>query len=114
MFLWCQRNSLKARYGTNDYFPLSAIHEDRVLLKSKFETNQRQKKECTKRIERIKEKIRKENKTLQNWQKKKEKLIQKSKQHETSEAEYLYEVQIVSPNIKQLKHRIELLTFKLN
>ncbi|WP_390414567.1 hypothetical protein, partial [Dielma fastidiosa] len=63
---------------------------------------------------RIKEKIRKENKTLQNWQKKKELLIQKSKEHETSKTDYLYEVQIVSPNIKQLKHRIGLLTFKLN
>ena len=35
------QKQLKAKYGTNDYFPLSAIHEDRVLLKSKFETNQR-------------------------------------------------------------------------
>ena len=74
---------LKARYGTNDYFPLSAIHEARALLKSNIEINQQLKKECTKRIERIKEKIRKENKTLQNWQKKKELLIQKSKEHET-------------------------------
>ena len=108
------QKQLKARYGTNDYFPLSAIHEARALLKSNIETNQRLKKECTKRIERIKEKIRKENKTLQNWQKQKEQLIQKSKEHETSEADYLYEVQIVNPNIKQLKHRIGLLTFKLN
>ena len=42
---------LKAKYGTNDYFPLSAIHEARALLKSKFETYQRLKKECTIRIE---------------------------------------------------------------
>ena len=108
------QKQLKAKYGTNDYFPSSAIHEARALLKSNIEINQRLKKECTKRIERIKEKIRKDNKSLQNWQKQKEQLIQKSKEHETSKTDYLYEVQIVSPNIKQLKHRIELLTFKLN
>ena len=67
------QKQFKARYGTNDYFPLSAIHEARALLKSNIEINQQLKKACTKRIERIKEKIRKENKTLQNWQKKKEK-----------------------------------------
>ena len=88
---------LKAKYGTNDYFPLSAIHEARALLKSKFETNQRLKKACTKRIERIKEKIHKDNKSLQNWQKKKEQLIQKSKEHETSKTCLLY-TSVIAPN----------------
>ena len=45
------QKQLKARYGTNDYFPLSAIHEARALLKSNIEINQRLKKECTIRIE---------------------------------------------------------------
>ena len=38
------QKQLKTRYGTNDYFPLSAIHEARALLKSDIETNQRDRK----------------------------------------------------------------------
>ena len=45
------QKQLKVKYGMNDYFPLSAIHEARALLKSNIETNQRLKKECTIRIE---------------------------------------------------------------
>ncbi len=43
----------------------------------------------------------------------KEKLIQKTKQHKTTEKDYLYEATVIDPEIKKLKNQIKLLTYRL-
>ncbi len=44
---------------------------------------------------------------------KRRQLIHKTKQHETTEKDYLYEVTVIDREIKKLKNQIKLLTYRL-
>uniref|UniRef100_UPI003A4D8F0A hypothetical protein n=1 Tax=[Eubacterium] hominis TaxID=2764325 RepID=UPI003A4D8F0A len=44
---------LKLKYGTNDYLPLAAVHEARALLKANIESNRLHQKKVEKKIKRI-------------------------------------------------------------
>ena len=86
---------IKSFYGTSDYFPLSAINEAKALVKSLNLIKTRLKK--------INKKIKKNEKQLKKALKEKEKLINRSKKKKYTEEDYLYEVQVLDPNIKRLK-----------
>ena len=105
---------IKSFYGTNDYFPLSAINEAKALVKS---LKCREKEECDlikTRIKKINKKIKKNEKQLKKALKEKEKLINQSKKKKYTEEDYLYEVQVLDPKIKRLKSIIHNLKFRRN
>ena len=91
---------IKSFYGTSDYFPLSAINEAKALVKS---LKSREKEDCDlikTRLKKIDKKIKKKEKQLKKALKEKEKLINRSKKKKYTEEDYLYEVQVLDPNIK--------------
>ena len=105
---------IKSFYGTNDYFPLSAINEAKALVKS---LKSREKEDCDlikTRLKKINKKIKKNEKQLKKALKEKEKLINRSKKKKYTEEDYLYEVQVLDPNIKRLKSIIRNLKFRRN
>ena len=66
------------------------------------------------RLKKINKKIKKNEKQLKKALKEKEKLINRSKKKKYTEEDYLYEVQVLDPNIKRLKSIIRNLKFRRN
>ena len=66
------------------------------------------------RIKKIDKKIKKKENQLKKALKEKEKLINRSKKKKYTEEDYLYEVQVLDPNIKRLKSIIRNLKFRRN
>ena len=60
-------------------------------------------------MKKIRMKIKEKETKLEKFICEKEQLIQKTKQHETTEKDYLYEVTVIDPEIKKLKNQIKLL-----
>ena len=105
---------IKSFYGTSDYFPLSAIYEAKALVKS-LKCLEKENQDMIKtRLKKINKKIKKNEKQLKKALKEKEKLINRSKKKKYTEEDYLYEVQILDPNIKRLKSIIRNLKFRRN
>ena len=105
---------IKTFYGTSDYFPLSAIYEAKALVKS-LKCREKEDRDLIKtRIKKIDKKIKKNEKQLKKALKEKEKLINRSKKKKYTEEDYLYEVQVLDPNIKRLKSIIRNLKFRRN
>ena len=66
---------IKSFYGTNDYFPLSAIYEAKALVKS-LKCLEKENQDMIKtRLKKINKKIKKNEKQLKKALKEKEKLI---------------------------------------
>ena len=105
---------IKSFYGTSDYFPLSAIYEAKALVKS-LKCLEKENQDMIKtRLKKINKKIKKKEKQLKKALKEKEKLINRSKKKKYTEEDYLYEVQVLDPNIKRLKSIIRNLKFRRN
>ena len=105
---------IKSFYGTSDYFPLSAINEAKALVKS-LKCLEKENQDMIKtRLKKINKKIKKNEKQLKKALKEKEKLINRSKKKKYTEEDYLYEVQVLDPNIKRLKSIIRNLKFRRN
>lgn len=130
---------LKEKYDVNDYMPLSAIWKAKAVLASNIETHKNRIKNTKNRIHRIDKKINETSKKLKQVQNIKQSIIAMDKarlKHTqipsfknykgsciTWNSEnpfafsykgityslYLFEVQIVDPEIKRLKHRIKML-----
>ena len=66
------------------------------------------------RLKKIDKKIKKNEKQLKKALKEKEKMINRSKKKKYTEEDYLYEVQVLDPNIKRLKSIIRNLKFRRN
>ena len=89
---------IKSFYGTNDYFPLSAIYEAKALVKS-LKCREMEDRDLIKtRLKKINKKIKKNEKQLKKALKEKEKLINRSKkrniQKKTICMRYRYWIQI--------------------
>ena len=105
---------IKSFYGTSDYFPLSAIYEAKALVKS-LKCLEKENQDMIKtRLKKINKKIKTKENQLKKALKEKEKLINRSKKKKYTEEDYLYEVQVLDPNIKRLKSIIRNLKFKKN
>ena len=105
---------IKSFYGTSDYFPLSTIYEAKALVKS-LKCREKEDRDLIKtRLKKIDKKIKKNEKQLKKALKEKEKLINRSKKKKYTEEDYLYEVQVLDPNIKRLKSIICNLKFRRN
>ena len=105
---------IKSFYGTSDYFPLSAIYEAKALVKS-LKCREKEDRDLIKtRLKKINKKIKKKENQLKKALKKKEKLINRAKKKKYTEEDYLYEVQVLDPNIKRLKSIIRNLKFRRN
>ena len=105
---------IKSFYGTSDYFLLSAINEAKALVKS-LKCREMEDRDLIKtRLKKINKKIKKNEKQLKKALKEKEKLINRSKKKKYTEEDYLYEVQVLDPNIKRLKSIIRNLKFRRN
>ncbi len=104
---------LKKQFHLSDYIPLSATHEAKALLKANASLNNNLIRKTDRRMKRIKMKIKEKETKLEKFICEKEKLIQKTKQHETTEKDYLYEVTVIDPEIKKLKNQIKLLKYRL-
>ena len=100
---------LKKQFHLSDHIPLSATHEAKALLKANASLNNNLIRKTDKRMKRIKMKIKEKETKLEKFICEKEKLIHKTKQHETTEKDYLYEVTVIDPEIKKLKNQIKLL-----
>ena len=66
------------------------------------------------RLKKINKKIKTKENQLKKALKEKEKLINRSKKKKYTEEDYLYEVQVLDPNIKRLKSIIRNLKFRKN
>ncbi len=104
---------LKKQFHLSDYIPLSATHEAKALLKANASLNNNLIRKTDKRMKRIKMKIKEKETKLEKFICEKEKLIHKTKQHETTEKDYLYEVTVIDPEIKKLKNQVKLLKYRL-
>lgn len=105
---------IKKRYETSDYLPLSAINEAKGLLHARQENINNVKKSHKARIKKINQKLTSTKNKLKKLVLEKNRLITKSKKKQYTKEDYLYEVQNVDPDIRHLKSRIGLLTFKKN
>ena len=105
---------IKSFYGTSDYFPLSAIYEAKALVKS-LKCLEKENQDMIKtRLKKINKKLKKNENQLKKALKEKEKLINRSKKKKYTVEDYLYEVQVLDPNIKRLKSIIRNLKFRRN
>ena len=105
---------LKLKYGTNDYLPLAAVHEARALLKASIESNRLHQKKVEKKIKRITNRMKNNEKKLQKIDKQLQMFIEKSHHKKTTKADYLEEVQVWKPKKKQLKNEQKMLLFRLH
>ena len=103
---------IKSFYGTSDYLPLSAIHEAKALIKSITLKENLYKKQMECRIQSIDKKIKNKERQLNACLNKKESYIQKSKNKNYKESDYLHEVQVLNPKIKRLKNNIKMLQYR--
>ena len=105
---------LKLRYGTNDYFALSAVWEAKGLLKTNVENHRLHKKTLEDQSKAIRRKIDETEKEIQSIDKILCQLIEKTKAGRQTEADYLLEVQELRPRKKQCRNKLSQLTYKLN
>ncbi|MEF9894011.1 MAG: hypothetical protein RR738_11815 [Anaerorhabdus sp.] len=108
------QKKVKSFYGTNDYLPLSAIHEAKALFKSSSSLHKLHVKKLDKQISRIKQKVDKTRKELEKIENQIQQLIHKTREGKQTKSDYLLEVQILKPTLKQLKSRKGQLNFRLN
>lgn len=70
---------LKTKYGTNDYFPLSAVSQAKGILSSNIEVHQHHVKDINKRIKHVDHKIKETEKKLKQYLDMKESMIELDK-----------------------------------
>ncbi|MEG0274857.1 MAG: hypothetical protein RR690_06980 [Longicatena sp.] len=104
---------LKQQYHTSDYLPLSAINEARGILKSTIECNKRQQLSSLKRIQRVEKEMKKITTKINLIQEHLSVYIEISKQHKTTELDYLMEIE-EKANLKSLMHQKSMLCFRLH
>lgn len=108
------QKKVKSFYGTNDYFPLSAIHEAKALYKASLGSHNLNLKKIKKRMSRIEIKLGTIEKEIKQISKHLEKLVVKTQEGKQTKQDYLLEVQVLKPKLKALKSRKGLVQFRYN
>lgn len=102
---------LKKEYGTNDYFPLSALWLAKSYIKNDIANTNNYRNALSKKLRNIEKKYKNTLKEIEKIDKQLVKLKDKSKKGKYSEIDYLKEVKELKPNKKKLTSKLKQLRF---